>query len=150
MGVQEPTFVAFDGFFGVLTPSTLRGCNFLNSILFLMIFNVPIGGVHHISHLPWDSGLVAFSFSSSLLFSQVLNSVAIWIPLGWCQVATDTMWKFWKTRRGVCHNDNMCQLELCQVVDNKCAKVDKFATIEFKMPFCLHPFLLFAAKLLNS
>jgi hypothetical protein len=30
-----------------------------------------------------------------------------------------------------------------------CAKVD-FATIEFNMPFCLHPFVLFAAKLLHS
>ncbi len=47
--------------------------------------------------------------------------------------------------RGVCHNG-----ELRQVVDSKCAKVDKVATLEFKMPFCLHPFVLFATKFLNS
>ncbi len=82
---------------------------------------------NHISHLHWDSGLVANCLSSSLLFSQVLeNSAAIycWIPFG-------MMWgSYWyhvkvlknKARRRVCHNDNMGQLELSPVVDNQCAK----------------------------
>ncbi len=38
----ELVFVAFGGFFfEFLTPSTLRGHNFLNSIPFLMIFSAP-------------------------------------------------------------------------------------------------------------
>ncbi len=42
LGVWEPGFVTFDGlFFWVLDPSTLGGCNFLNFIPFLAIFNVP-------------------------------------------------------------------------------------------------------------
>jgi len=40
LGVWEPAFVTFGGFFlEFLTPFTLRGHNFLNYILFLRIFN---------------------------------------------------------------------------------------------------------------
>jgi len=49
LGAWELAFVTLGGFFlKFLTPSTLGGYNFLNSILFSMIFNVPntpIGGV---------------------------------------------------------------------------------------------------------
>jgi hypothetical protein len=42
LGVWELAFVVFDGFFfDFLTPSTLGGCNFLNSIMFLTIFSAP-------------------------------------------------------------------------------------------------------------
>jgi hypothetical protein len=47
LGVRELAFVTFNGFFlEFFTASSLRGCNFLNSIMFLTIFNaldVPIG-----------------------------------------------------------------------------------------------------------
>ncbi len=47
-GVWELVFIAFNGlFFEILTPSTLGGHNFLNSILFFMTLNVleaPIEG----------------------------------------------------------------------------------------------------------
>ncbi len=49
MGVQEPSFVAFDvSFFEFLTPSILGGYNFFNFILLLTIFSaldVPIRGL---------------------------------------------------------------------------------------------------------
>jgi hypothetical protein len=49
VGAWELFFVTFGGFLlKKLTPYSLRGHNFLNSISFLMIFNaphVPIGGV---------------------------------------------------------------------------------------------------------
>jgi hypothetical protein len=49
LGVQEPSFIAFNGFFfEFLTLSILGGRNFLNYISFLMIFNalnVPLGRV---------------------------------------------------------------------------------------------------------
>ncbi len=49
VGVWELAFVAFGGlFFEFLTPFTLRGHNFFNSISFLTIFNAlntPIGGL---------------------------------------------------------------------------------------------------------
>jgi len=49
VNVWEPTFVAFGGFFfEFLNPSTLRGHNFFNSIMFLKILNALntlIGGV---------------------------------------------------------------------------------------------------------
>jgi len=49
LGVWELAFVVLGGFFfEFLTPFTLGGCNFLTSIPFSTIFNVPnapIGGV---------------------------------------------------------------------------------------------------------
>jgi hypothetical protein len=49
MGVWELAFVALGGlFFWLLDPPILGGHNFLNSIMFLMIFSVPYAPIEKV------------------------------------------------------------------------------------------------------
>ncbi len=118
MGVWEPAFVTLVVyFFEFLTPSTLRGHNFFNSISFLTFFsalNMPIGGLQVLFRhqkqwiVPLGSGLFwtlkCYSCNSIIINEQLKDLTHMFcFQIPWYKLYKEGLLSYVLTLKYMCH-----------------------------------------------
>ncbi len=122
MGVQELAFVTYcDFFFEFLTFFTLRGHNFLNSIMFLMIFIAPYAQIRGIRvllgcqkqwspplgfGLPWtfkcySCNSITTQFTTNEQLKDLIHMFCLWIP--YYKLYKEGLFSYIFTLKYMCH-----------------------------------------------